>query len=135
MRVLIGVGAVGAGVVTGVVGAFLQAVRLSLGGWTIPVGLGITLILFLVLVRAVIEATGVRWTGWLAFAGWLIATVVYAAELPSGSLVISAGGRQMTYLLGGVVIAAAAATIPPIGRLRGPQRLPTEPRAPEEASS
>lgn len=126
MRALVGLGALVAGLVMGVVGAFLQAVRVSLLGWTIPVGLGITLILLLVLIRSVIEATDARWTGWLVVAGWLIATVVYAAEMPSGSLIISAGGRQMAYLFGGVVIAAAAATIPPLRRLRTPRQLPPD---------
>jgi hypothetical protein len=47
--------------------------------------------------------------------------------LPSGDLVISAGGRQMAYLLGGVIIGAAAATVPPIDRLRRPEGV-TPPR-------
>lgn len=124
MRILAGVGSVLAGLLLGVVSAFLQAVRLVLDGWTIPYGLVIALTLLLVLIRGIVELTARRWTGWLVFAGWLVATVVYAAELPSGSLVISAGGRQMTYLLGGVVIGAAAATVPPLGRMRSPRQLP-----------
>jgi hypothetical protein len=78
----------------------------------------------LVLVRAGIEITRSRWGGWIVLLAWIAATVAFAAELPSGDLVISAGGRQMAYLLGGVIIGAAAATVPPIDRLRRPEGVP-----------
>jgi len=120
MRAVALVGCLLAGVWVGVAGAFLQATRLVVG-ITIPVGLVLMLSALIVLIRALIEATNTRWAGWLAFAGWLATTVLFAAEMPSGSLVISAGDRQMAYLVGGVILGAAAATIPPIARLRGPR--------------
>lgn len=118
MRGLIALASLAAGLLLGVVGAFFQAMRLSLFGWTVPYGLLLMLAFLLILIRSVIEAADVRWPGWLVYVGWLAATVVYAAELPSGSLVISAGGRQMGYLAGGVVLGAAAATVPSLNRLR-----------------
>ena len=44
--------------------------------------------------------------------GWLVVTVALSAESPSGDVALSGGGRQLTYLLGGVVLASAAASLP-----------------------
>lgn len=118
MRALMLVGSLLAGVWFGVAGAFLQAVRFMVAGITIPAGMILMLALLLVLLRALVEITDTRWAAWLAFGGWLATTVLFAAEMPSGSLVISAGDRQMGYLVGGVILGAAAATIPPMSRLR-----------------
>jgi len=109
-----------AGAFMGVVGAFLQASRALVAGVTIPWGLVLALVALLVLIRAAIEVTGSRWGGWIVLLAWLAATVAFASELPSGALVISAGGRQMAYLLGGVVVGAAAAMVPSVARLRDP---------------
>lgn len=107
-----------AGILVGAVGAFLQGSRVILGGVTLPWGLIIALVALVVLIRAAIEITGSRWGGWLVLAAWIAVTVAFAAELPSGDLVISAGGRQMAYLFGGVVVGAAAATVPAVDALR-----------------
>jgi len=71
-----------------------------------------------VLIRAGIEMAGRRAAGWIVLLAWIAVSVAFAAELPSGDLVSSAGGRQMAYLLGGVVAGAAAATVPAWDRLR-----------------
>lgn len=118
MRALAFVGCVLAGAVIGISGAFLQGARAIVGGVTLPWGLVVALVALLVLVRAGVEVTRSRWGGWLVLLTWIALTVAFAAELPSGDLVISAGGRQMAYLLGGVIVGAAAATVPPIDRLR-----------------
>lgn len=118
MRVLAYLGCLLAGLAIGIAGAFLQGARILVGGVTIPWGLVVALVALLVLVRAGIEVTRSRWGGWIVLLAWIAATVAFAAELPSGDLVISAGGRQMGYLLGGVIIGAAAATVPPMDRLR-----------------
>lgn len=120
MRPLAYLGCLLAGLVVGIAGAFLQGARLLVGGVTIPWGLVLALIALLVLVRAGVELTGSRWGGWIVLLAWIAVTVAFAAELPSGDLVISAGGRQMAYLLGGVIVGAAAATVPPVDRLRRP---------------
>jgi len=118
VRVLAYLGCLLAGLAIGVAGAFLQAMRFLVGGVTIPWGLILALVALIVLVRAGIELTQSRWGGWIVLLVWIAATVAFAAELPSGDLVISAGGRQMVYLFGGVVLGAAAATVPPVDRLR-----------------
>lgn len=118
VRILAYLGCLLAGLVIGIAGAFLQGARVLLGGATIPWGLVLALVALLVLVRAGIEVTRSRWGGWIVLLVWIATTVAFAAELPSGDLVISAGGRQMAYLLGGVIVGAAAATVPPMDRLR-----------------
>jgi hypothetical protein len=114
------VGCLVLGFLVGVVGAFVQAARILAGGLTIPWGLLLMLGALLVCVRLGLESTGTRWGGWCVFGAWLGATIVFAAEMPSGALVIAAGDRQMAYLFGGVVVGAAAATVPPLRRLRRP---------------
>lgn len=118
VRLLAYLGCLLAGLVIGIAGAFLQGARFLVGGVTIPWGLVVALLALLVLVRAGIEITSSRWGGWVVLLVWIAVTVAFAAELPSGDLVISAGGRQMAYLLGGVIVGAAAATVPPVDRLR-----------------
>ncbi len=120
MRVLGYLGCLVAGLFIGIAGAFLQGARFLVAGATLPWGLVVALIVLLFLVRAGVELTGSRWGGWIVLLAWIAATVAFAAELPSGDLVISAGGRQMAYLFGGVVVGAAAATVPPLDRLRRP---------------
>lgn len=122
MRVLAYVGCLVAGAVIGIAGAFLQGARLVVGGTALPWGLVVALLALLLLVRAGVELSDSRWGGWIVLVTWIAVTVAFAAELPTGDLVISAGGRQMAYLLGGVIVGAAAATVPPVDRLRRPDR-------------
>lgn len=104
----------------GIAGAFLQAARALVAGMVIPWGVVLALVALIILVRAGVEVSRSRWGGWIVLVAWIAATVAFAAELPSGDLVISGGGRQMAYLLVGVVAGAAAATIPPVDVLRRP---------------
>lgn len=107
------------GVLIGIIGGFLQASRVI---FTVPWGLlvlpwGTMLVLLTVLlsIRGACWAAMSRWGGAMLFAGWLLATIAMATESPSGDLAISAGGRQWTYVLVGVVIGAAAVTFPVLG--------------------
>jgi hypothetical protein len=112
VRVLAYLGCLLVGLAIGIAGAFLQGARFLVGGVTLPWGLVVALVALLVLVRAGIEITRSRWGGWIVLLAWIAATVAFA------------GGRQMAYLLGGVIIGAAAATVPPIDRLRRPEGVP-----------
>ena len=96
----------------GLLGAFVQAQRILIGDVAIPWGLVLVWVVLVLAVRAGAWAVGTRWAAWAVVVGWLAATVVLATESPSGDLAISGGGRQLTYLLGGVVLASAAATLP-----------------------
>ena len=104
------------GLVIGLAGAFVQAQRLLVDSpWgVVPIPWGVLLV-WIALVAAIRGATwgvGTRWAGWTIFVGWLISTIVLSADSPSGDVALSGGGRQMTYLLAGVVIASAAASLP-----------------------
>jgi hypothetical protein len=104
------------GLLVGLLGAYVQAMRLI---WDTPWGYVVipwgTLLVLLVLVLTVRGAAWLamtRWSGWAAFIGWLIMSVVLSAQSPGGSIALSSGGRQVFYLIGGVVLAATMATIP-----------------------
>lgn len=128
-RILILLGFVLMGFASGVAGAFIQAHRfiLAVGDFVIviPWGTALLLIAITVLTRLATVAAGTRWAGWLFFTCWLAATVLLSADSPSGDLAISSGARQMVYLFGGIVLGAAAATLPVEFRIRkGTKRAP-----------
>jgi hypothetical protein len=114
------------GLAVGLVGAFVQAQRFTVeapwGATSIPWGVPLVWIGLVAVVRGGVWAVQSRWGGWAVAVGWLVATVVMSAESPSGDVALSGGGRQMTYLIGGVIVASAAASMPLL-RGRGP-RLP-----------
>jgi hypothetical protein len=104
------------GLVVGLAGAFVQAQRLLVdspwGVVPIPWGVLLVWIALVAAIRGAAWGVGTRWAGWTVFVGWLISTIVLSADSPSGDVALSGGGRQMTYLLAGVVIASAAASLP-----------------------
>ena len=104
------------GLAIGTLGAFVQAARWIIerqgSSVTIPWGVLIVWITLLAAVRAGTWLLRTRWGSWAVLAGWLGATIIFAAESPSGDLALSEGTRQMTYLVGGVILGSAAATFP-----------------------
>lgn len=112
MKVLAALACLAIGIVVGLAGAFVQASRVIIGPVVVPWGTVLVLIVVVLAVRGAVWGFGSRAGGWLLFGGWLLATVGLAAESPSGDLAISAGGRQWAYLLGGVILGAAAASVP-----------------------
>ena len=106
----------GLGLVIGVAGAFVQAQRVLVeapwGPVSIPWGVPVVWLALLVAIRGGTWAIGTRWGGWAVLAGWLAVTVLLSAESPSGDVALSGGTRQLVYLLGGVVLASAAASLP-----------------------
>ena len=90
-----------AGLLVGLLGAFVQAMRYiwdsPWGYVVIPWGALLALLVLVLTVRG---------------AAWLAMTIVLSSESPGGSVALSGGGRQLFYLIGGVVIATATATIP-----------------------
>lgn len=103
------------GVAIGVAGAFVQAQRLVLdtpwGPSPLPWGVPVVWIALVAAIRGGVWGLGTRWGGWAVAAGWLAATVAASAESPSGDVALSGGGRQLAYLLGGVILASAAASL------------------------
>lgn len=114
----LGLGIVGllAGIVVGILGAYVQAMRYvwesPWGYVVIPWGALLALLVLVLTVRGAAWLAMTRWSAWAAFIGWLAMTVLLSSESPGGSIALSGGGRQLFYLIGGVVLAAATATIP-----------------------
>lgn len=104
------------GLVLGLAGAFVQAQRaivdLPWGLTPIPWGVPVVWIALVSGVRGGAWLVRSRWGAWAVAAGWLAATVLLSAETSSGDVALSGGGRQLTYLLGGVILASAAASLP-----------------------
>lgn len=115
-RVLIAVGAVVAGTVIGITGAFVQAQRFvfTIGDLTLslPWGTVLAVIVLGIAVRGAAWAVQARWGAWLLFLAWLAATLFLATETASGDLALSSGSRQLGYLIAGVVLGAGLATFP-----------------------
>lgn len=118
MLVLRYLGALAAGLVIGLIGAFVQADRFILtvpwGLLVVPWGMVVVIVILAIAIRGGAWLVGNRWGAMTLFFGWILATIVMAGESPSGDLALSGGGRQWVYLLGGVVIGAAASTFPVI---------------------
>ena len=105
-----------AGLLVGLLGAFVQAMRYiwdsPWGYVVIPWGALLALLVLVLTIRGAAWLAMSRWSGWAAFLGWLAMTIWLSSESPGGSVALSGGGRQLFYLIGGVVIATATATIP-----------------------
>jgi len=124
----LGLGIVGllVGIVVGVLGAYVLAMRYvwdsPWGVVVIPWGALLVMLVLVLTVRGAAWLAMTRWAGWAAFLGWLAMTILLSSESPGGSVALSGGGRQMFYLIGGVVLAAATATIPvPLRRAAPPE--------------
>jgi hypothetical protein len=119
-----------AGLLVGLLGAFVQAMRYiwdsPWGYVVIPWGALLALLVLVLTVRGAAWLAMTRWSGWAAFLGWLAMTIVLSSESPGGSVALSGGGRQLFYLIGGVVIATATATIPVPLRRRAVQPAPAQ---------
>jgi len=115
-RALIAIGAVVAGTLIGITGAFVQAQRfiLSVGDITLslPWGTVLTVVVLGIAIRGAAWAVNARWGAWLLFLAWLAATLFMATETASGDLALSSGSRQFGYLIAGVVLGAGVATFP-----------------------
>lgn len=104
------------GAVIGLIGAFVQADRLLIGTVAIPWGTVLVLVVLVLVTRGGVWLLVSRWGGFAVLLGWLSLTIVMSADSPSGDLALSAGGRQMAYLVGGVIVATAATTVPAMPR-------------------
>jgi hypothetical protein len=120
------------GGVLGLLGAFVQAHRIVVetpwGVVAVPWGVPLVWLALVAGIRGGAALVGTRWGAWAVMLGWLVATVALSAESPSGDVALSGGGRQLTYLLGGVILGSAAATlrVPPAVRFSRDAREPGE---------
>lgn len=104
------------GLLIGFVGAFVASQRatIELAGITMSIPWGVPLVwgALLCAIRGATWLVRSRVGGWVLAVGWVVATVAMATETPAGDLIIPGGGRPMTYLVGGVILASAAAMLP-----------------------
>lgn len=97
---------VAAGVVLGVVGAFVHPLRLTVAGARVPVLLPVVLVALLALVVAAGVLGRGRPAAVLVAAAWLVTTVAFALPGPGGDLVVTGEVVSLVYLAGGMVVAA-----------------------------
>ncbi|MCH9817263.1 MAG: hypothetical protein K0U64_12585 [Actinomycetia bacterium] len=114
-----------AGLVLGMIGAFLQAATFEVGPVTIPVWAILVMLTLLVSIRAITVSYGSRKPGSVFFLGWLIASIVLALPLPSGDQVIADGAVQVFYFFGGVVLGSTFVSLPAALGARGPSKEET----------
>lgn len=104
------------GVVLGVAGAFVQAqrgiVELPWGLTPIPWGVPVVWIALVSGVRGGAWLVRSRWGASAVAVGWLTATVLLSTKTASGDVALSGGGRQFAYLIVGVILGSAAASLP-----------------------
>jgi hypothetical protein len=100
------------GAALGLVGAFLQAVEVSVGPLTIPFWTVIVLAAMLSTARAITINYGSRKPAIAWFVGWISVTLLLSMPLPSGDQVVSDGIAQMIYVFGGAVLGAAFVSLP-----------------------
>lgn len=100
------------GLFLGFVGALVQAWQAWVGPALIPVGTLMVLACLVPVSRACAWWVDSRW-GAISFSvGWLAATLMMSTQTPGGDLVLSAGTRQIAYLMGGTMLLAAACGYP-----------------------
>ncbi len=106
------------GVLVGLIGAFVQADRFIIsvpwGVLVVPWGMVFVILVLVIVIRGATWLIESRWGGSALLTGWIAATIVMSAESPSGDLALSGGGRQWVYLLGGIILGAAACIFPVI---------------------
>jgi sulfite exporter TauE/SafE len=104
------------GALIGVLGAFVQAERALIdvpwGVLTVPWGVILVWAALIAAIRGGAWAIATRWGSWAVLAGWIGATIAMSAESGSGDLALSGGGRQLTYLMVGVIAGSTAASLP-----------------------
>lgn len=125
-----------AGALIGLLGAFVQAHRAVIDTpWAVvelPWGVLLVWLVLLAGIRGGAALAASRWGASAVLIGWLVMTVALSSESPSGDLALSAGWRQLTYLLGGVVLGSAAATlrVPSVRPVSPPVRFSGDSREP-----
>ena len=100
------------GLFFGFVGAMLQTYVVRVGTVPVPVGAALVLIALVLVARACAWWAGSRWAACSFSTGWLAATLIMATVSTTGDLVVTNGIRQMSYLVVGAMILAAASGFP-----------------------
>jgi hypothetical protein len=106
-------GLAAAGAVVGVVGAFVQAITLTIGEVRLPVGAVVAVTMTTIAVRAGALLVHQR-AGAIAVAvGWVV-TVLWMSVFPTseGDVILATTTSALVYVYGGVLLASLAAVFP-----------------------
>lgn len=103
-----------AGVVVGVVAAFVRADRMRIAGTMVPYGIVLALLGVVVSQLWLARRFQSRWIS-IGFAvGWVAITIVLGAANGTDDLVIPSGGTSAAYVLIGAILVSMCAAIPPL---------------------
>jgi hypothetical protein len=124
---------VAGGVLLGVIGAGLSAIRIEVAGLTIPWGLVLVVTALGVGARSAAWLVGRRRGAVAVTMGWVVPTLAFAALSPGGDVLLPDLPRTYAYLLGGMLVGSLASTIPlPAGaREEAEAALSAPPEEPE----
>jgi hypothetical protein len=100
------------GVALGTAGIVVHANRSIVAGHELPWGLVLTLLALVAGVRGAVWWARSRVAGVIVAVGWLVATLVLAAENAAGTILLPDDLRSQVYLFGGVAVAALASLVP-----------------------
>lgn len=115
------------GLFFGFTGALIQTRTATIGSLALPVGALLVLVTVVLVARAGAWWQGSR-LGAITFSvGWLAATLMMGSETAAGDLVLTSGTRQMSYLIGGAMLLAAACGFPLLPEDDTPARAATTP--------
>lgn len=104
------------GLLLGTIGAFVQADRFHIETITIPYGVVLALLMFLVTGLYIARELQSRWPAIGMAIGWVLGTIVMAIETVTGDLAIAVSNRATGYLIAGSVLGGLVAAMPPLRR-------------------
>lgn len=103
-----------AGVVVGVVAAFVRADRIRIAGTMVPYGILLALSAVVVVQLWLTRRFQTRWLS-IGFAlGWVAVTIVLGAANGTGDLVIPNSAGSAAYVVIGAIVVSMCAAIPPL---------------------
>jgi hypothetical protein len=102
------------GLAISAVAGFAQANRVEIIGIKIAYGLPLALLLCIFSVLWLNRFFGTRFAGLVFLVIWVITTLQFAIESPSGDLVLSATWYSSAYVIAGAILVSASAMLPPM---------------------
>lgn len=100
------------GLLLGLVGAGLSALRITIAGVSIPWGLALVLTALGVGARSAAWLLGRRRAAVAVTVGWMVPTLAFTALTPGGDVLLPDLPQTYAYLIGGVLVSTLASTIP-----------------------
>jgi len=115
------------GLFLGFIGAMIQTHTLTVGSVRLPTGAVLALVATVLVARAGAWWQGSRLGAVTFSVGWLAATLMMGSETGAGDLILTSGTRQMSYLIGGTILLAAACGYPLLPHDDTPEELTDAP--------